>query len=1078
MVLSFIFALSSCKFGSDLSGVKLKHSVDSDGDGISDLMERRIGLDPFNADSDGDGILDGDEDLDGDGLSNRWEIQEGFDPIVAKSSSPHYPQTGGNDTLDGEKDLDGDGMPTNWEILHGLDPFINDAHSDPDGDSYTNIEEYPDFNPKDPNSHPTLEPPGTFKIYDNDNFVENITNSINYRVQISDCGFANKIYIGDTNTPPTVKDIWWDCKAGDSTYMNVRLPGLPIDGTSINLRFWARRGNHISTTYSSGEILIDTKAPVGGSITAPIADAQLQRIAVKIVQPNDSDYNSMILYEATGENCSQTMDTTAEVKTQDADGLEVTASGPGNTLNYSFGNYGTDDDIEYKCYMVTFIDKVGNAATSLKTDGQTLKKIPACSIGGQSYWYSGASVVYNFNCQSGTVFSLTDPNTTWPSWLTVATTLPTEGLVDLTGTAPAANLSYTWTARVNNNDKMEVTKNTNILNEIPTYSGSLTYSSLADNSNTTATVTGTLNALYDGSDVAFVPVISDITAASNVTANATTVDTSTTDIPGLVYYNADCGSNNSFPPALCAESSTTFTSPTVSRGLSLHWNYSRYDQGSYHFNTKGRFNIDGALLLDPTVHVSTVTIADPGNEGGTASGDQYALQVASKNHSTFFASGTWMDYLPDLAYQPSLSTTDSLIYGFTFPRNVSVYGQFISYANFSRSSDSKTASDGWQDDENDAVNVSTGNISSLAIAANANSDWIAVAAEADGTATELKLTMFGTSIRSKTTLDISGFTNVSAIDALDITPYFTDGSTKRHGISFYADWNGSTTKEIYVTKVNSTGSTEATLFDATNWYSTGSSLSSNVSAVPIASITEGIDTRIKVIEENGAYYFYVGWRDLTAGATAHIALAKLRADGDSENPTVQGLDSTSDRINNMAQNAIGDPSFDIAPGLDSSGNPVLGVFYTDRTDNDCHFQAYSINTNNKLAKAGGELSIASTTAGNVTNCHNANLFWNASSKKFMAVWVDYTTTAGTNNSVNYAEFSFIATSGAQALSPTSPSVVTIYSQLPTICAMRASYDDSTNRIGIITMDDVDGGTCNTTASTYSIHFDTYKASSR
>ena len=166
-------------------------------------MERRIGLDPFNADSDGDGILDGDEDLDGDGLSNRWEIQEGFDPIVAKSSSPHYPQTGGNDTLDGEKDLDGDGMPTNWEILHGLDPFINDAHSDPDGDSYTNIEEYPDFNPKDPNSHPTLEPPGTFKIYDNDNFVENITNSINYRVQISDCGFANKIYIGDTNTPPT-----------------------------------------------------------------------------------------------------------------------------------------------------------------------------------------------------------------------------------------------------------------------------------------------------------------------------------------------------------------------------------------------------------------------------------------------------------------------------------------------------------------------------------------------------------------------------------------------------------------------------------------------------------------------------------------------------------------------------------------------------------------------------------------------------------------------------------------------------------------------------------------------------------
>jgi len=80
---------------------------DSDGDGLTNVVELDLGTDPYLADTNGDGVPDGvsvgigrdpvSADLDGDGLSNRDEIRLGTDPLKA--------------------DTDGDG------VIDGLDAF-------------------------------------------------------------------------------------------------------------------------------------------------------------------------------------------------------------------------------------------------------------------------------------------------------------------------------------------------------------------------------------------------------------------------------------------------------------------------------------------------------------------------------------------------------------------------------------------------------------------------------------------------------------------------------------------------------------------------------------------------------------------------------------------------------------------------------------------------------------------------------------------------------------------------------------------------------------------------------------------
>jgi hypothetical protein len=109
---------------------------DTDGDGLGDLSEFNWNTNPLSNDTDMDQMLDlyevtyglnpnlddSDLDIDGDGLNNLLEHNLGTHPD--------------------DKDTDGDQMDDGWEYQYRLNLFIDDANSDNDFDGLTNIFEY------------------------------------------------------------------------------------------------------------------------------------------------------------------------------------------------------------------------------------------------------------------------------------------------------------------------------------------------------------------------------------------------------------------------------------------------------------------------------------------------------------------------------------------------------------------------------------------------------------------------------------------------------------------------------------------------------------------------------------------------------------------------------------------------------------------------------------------------------------------------------------------------------------------------------------------------------------------------
>lgn len=151
--------------------------TDSDGDGLTDAEEIKLGTDPLNPDTDGDGVGDGIEvrlaspnsafdplvpavfkecltladptaDHDIDGLTDCEEAVLRTDPFLADSDRDGVPdwvevRLGGNPLVDDRLvDSDMDGIPNGDETIRGLDPWTNDSSRDLDyGYQYRTIDQ-------------------------------------------------------------------------------------------------------------------------------------------------------------------------------------------------------------------------------------------------------------------------------------------------------------------------------------------------------------------------------------------------------------------------------------------------------------------------------------------------------------------------------------------------------------------------------------------------------------------------------------------------------------------------------------------------------------------------------------------------------------------------------------------------------------------------------------------------------------------------------------------------------------------------------------------------------------------------
>ncbi len=123
---------------------------DTDKDGVPDVRERELGLDPNDADSDDDGVIDGTDgltDTDGDGTldaldpdSDNDGIKDGTElgvtranaPAGTNTSSPHFtPDEDPTTTTDPKKaDTDGDGLQDGAEDKN-LDGRLGSGETDP-----------------------------------------------------------------------------------------------------------------------------------------------------------------------------------------------------------------------------------------------------------------------------------------------------------------------------------------------------------------------------------------------------------------------------------------------------------------------------------------------------------------------------------------------------------------------------------------------------------------------------------------------------------------------------------------------------------------------------------------------------------------------------------------------------------------------------------------------------------------------------------------------------------------------------------------------------------------------------------
>ncbi|SFC51867.1 hypothetical protein [Ruminococcus albus] len=150
----------TCTIGNDSTSMNelILTDIDTDKDGICDMLELQMQLNPHSKDSDGNGILDGDEDFDGDGITNLKEIKYGICPYAKDSDYDDindYDELFVYDTDPYNEDTDGDFIPDGDELIINTDPKavttngIKDNENTKEYKFSNNCDQTKDFNTDD-----------------------------------------------------------------------------------------------------------------------------------------------------------------------------------------------------------------------------------------------------------------------------------------------------------------------------------------------------------------------------------------------------------------------------------------------------------------------------------------------------------------------------------------------------------------------------------------------------------------------------------------------------------------------------------------------------------------------------------------------------------------------------------------------------------------------------------------------------------------------------------------------------------------------------------------------------------------
>lgn len=174
-------------------------TLDSDQDGLTDLLEHIYQTDPLNRDTDGDGLTDGyevyytmtnplevdtddngvsdaEEDLDDDGLTNIEEYELGTDPLNTDTDfdgwNDGYEVERGTDPLN--RDTDNDGVIDGLEEVFGFDPLNSDSDGNGvlDGDELVSYTTEAEKIEQDPYVYPSV----TIASVAKDQYSTTITN--------------------------------------------------------------------------------------------------------------------------------------------------------------------------------------------------------------------------------------------------------------------------------------------------------------------------------------------------------------------------------------------------------------------------------------------------------------------------------------------------------------------------------------------------------------------------------------------------------------------------------------------------------------------------------------------------------------------------------------------------------------------------------------------------------------------------------------------------------------------------------------------------------------------------------------